>query len=181
MVEYAVTYHHASVNRACKLLRVSRSAYRYQPVGNNDAEIRKILNELAEQHCRYGFKKMLQKIRQRVFGCNHKPIYRVYCELQLNVRRKPKKRLPSRNKLGLVSPEEINKSWSIDFMSDALMSGKRFRTVNIIDDCNREVLGIKASVSLPAIRVTEFLDCIASWRGYPLQIRVDDGPENISK
>jgi putative transposase len=66
-------------------------------------------------------------------------------------------------------------------MSDALMSGKRFRTVNVIDDFNREALGIKASFSLPSKRVTEFLDTIASGRGYPLQVRVDNGPEMISK
>ena len=69
----------------------------------------------------------------------------------------------------------------MDFMSDALLNGRRFRTVNVIDDCNREALGIKASVSLPTRRVTELLDFIAYQRGYPLQLRLDNGPENISK
>jgi putative transposase len=69
----------------------------------------------------------------------------------------------------------------MDFMSDALISGRAFRTVNIIDDCNREVIGIKASLSLPAIRVTEYLDQIARERGYPMKLRLDNGPENISK
>lgn len=181
MVDYVVVTHQASMNRACRLLNISRSVYHYQPTLNNDDGIKQVLNELATKYCRYGFKKLFQKIRQQGFGWNHKRVYRVYCELKLNLRRRPKKRLPARDKVTLVQPERINMCWSLDFMSDALMSGKRFRTVNVIDDCNREALGIKASVSLPAKRVTEFLDIIASQRGYPLQLRVDNGPENISK
>jgi putative transposase len=148
---------------------------------DEDEQINQVLNELVEKYRYYGFKKLYQKIRQRGFGWNHKRVYRVYCELGLNRRRKPKKRLPTRTKVTLVQPEKMNGSWSMDFMSDALMRGTRFRTVNILDDCNREALGIKASISLPAKRVTEFLDGIAVWRGYPAQLRVDNGPENISK
>jgi putative transposase len=146
----------------------------------NDAEVKKMLTELAEKHRRYGFEKMFQKLRQRGFKWNHKRVYRVYCEMQLNLRRKPKKRLPSRDKVALLQPKAINMSWSLDYMGDALMDGKRFRTANVVDDCNREALGIKASFSLPAERVTEFLDQIADGRGYPKQLRVDNGPENIS-
>jgi putative transposase len=101
--------------------------------------------------------------------------------MQLNLRRKPKKRLPSRNRIALTKPKKMNVNWSMDFMSDALINGRSFRTVNIIDDCNREVIGIKASLSLPAIRVTEYLDQIARERGYPMKLRLDNGPENISK
>lgn len=140
-----------------------------------------MLKELAEKCRRYGFEKMYQKIRQESYGWNHKRVYRIYCDMQLNLRRKPKKRLPSREKIALTQPEKMNMSWSMDFMSDALISGKHFRTVNIIDDFNREVLGVKASISLPAIRVTEYLDKICCRRGYPLQLRLDNGPENISK
>ncbi len=111
---------------------------------------------------------------------NNKRVYRVYCELKLNKRKRPKKRLPSREKLPLVQPEQINLCWSLDYMSDALMKGRQFRTVNVIDDFNREALGIRAGFSLPAERVVEFLDEIAEKRGYPLELRVDNGPENIS-
>ena len=162
-------------------MNLSRSVYHYQAILGDDEIIKQKLKALAEKYPRYGFKKFFQKIRQHGFDWNHKRIYRVYCELQLNLRRKPKKRLPSRDKIALVASEKINISWSLDFMSDALMSGRRFRTVYIIDDCNREALGIKASLSLPAIRVTEVLDVIACQRGYPKQLRVDNGPENISK
>lgn len=180
LVDYAIRMHEVSVNRACKVLNVSRSVYHYELKLAPDEEIKQELNRLAEKHCRYGFEKMFQKIRQRGYRWNHKRVYRVYCELKLNLRRKPKKRLPSRGKVALAQPERINMSWSLDFMSDACMNGTRFRTVNVLDDCNREALGIKASVSLPAKRVTEFLDRIADRRGYPLQLRLDNGPENIS-
>jgi putative transposase len=140
-----------------------------------------MLQELANKYLRYGFKKMYQKMRQHGCKWNHKRVYRVYCDMQLNLRCKPKKRLPSRNRIALIQPEKMNVNWSMDFMSDALINGRSFRTVNIIDDCNREVIGIKASLSLPAIRVTEYLDQIARERGYPMKLRLDNGPENISK
>lgn len=160
---------------------MSRSVYHYKPKLANDFEIKQTLQSLADKYRRYGFAMMFQKIKQRGYKWNHKRVYRVYCEMQLNLRRKPKKRLPSREKVKLVQPDKINASWSLDYMSDSLMSGKKFRTVNVLDDCNREALGIKASVSLPSKRITEFLDLIACRRGYPLQLRVDNGPENISK
>jgi len=173
--------HQFSENRACKLLKLSRSVYRYIPKLVSDDEIKKVLLSLAEKHCRYGFEKMFRKIRQQNYGWNHKRVYRVYCELKLNLRRKPKKRLAPREKIMLVQPEKLNISWSLDYMSDALMHGQRFRTVNVLDDCNREALGIKASCSLPTKQVTLFLDQIANRRGYPLQLRLDNGPENISR
>ena len=107
---------------------------------------------------------MFQKIRQSKHRWNHKRVYRVYCELQLNLRRKPKKRLPVREKIPLAQPASINLSWSMDFMSDALMNGKRFRTMNILDDYNREALGIKVSESLPSERVVAYLDEVANKR-----------------
>lgn len=181
MVDYVLQTHKASLLRACRLLNLSRSVYAYQRTLSDDEEIRKALKELAEKHCRYGFKMMFSKLRQQGYQWNHKRVYRVYCEMGLNMRRKPKKRLPSRNKMALEQPKKINICWSLDYMSDAFMNGKRFRTANVIDDCNRQALGIKASISLPAKRVTEFLDDIASQRGYPRYLRVDNGPENISK
>jgi putative transposase len=160
---------------------LSRTVYFYKPKLAEDEEVKHVLRELANKYCRYGFKKMFHKIRQNGHRWNHKRVYRVYCDMQLNLRCQPKKRLPKREKMALMQPDQMNRSWSMDFMSDALMTGTRFRTVNVIDDCNREALGIKASTSLPAKRVIEFLDFIEFSRGYPMQLRVDNGPENISK
>jgi putative transposase len=95
------------------------------------------------------------------------------------MRRKGKKRIPARVKEPLDQPEHINKNWSMDFMSDSLASGQRFRTLNIMDDFNREVLHIEVSTSLPSQRVVRILEQIKDWRGLPQQIRVDNGPEFI--
>lgn len=160
---------------------LSRSTFVYQARKQDDSVIVRKLKELATKHTRYGFRKIFYKLRQAGFTWNHKRVYRVYRALKLNLKRRPKKRLPTREKTALDTPKIINESWSLDYMSDALQNGKKFRTANVIDDCNREVLGIKASISLPSQHIIEFLDDIASHRGYPQQIRMDNGPENISK
>jgi putative transposase len=123
----------------------------------------------------------MKKVKELNFKWNHKRVYRVYCEMQLNIKIKPKKRIPSREQKALVQPLKSNVCWSIDFMSDGLMHGKKFRTLNVMDDYNRECLMIEPSFTLPAIRVTGLLDRIAEIRGYPEMIRVDNGPEFISK
>lgn len=124
---------------------------------------------------------MFQQLRRQGYSWNHKRVYRVYCELALNLRTKPKKRIPVREKNALIQPILPNICWSIDFMSDALMTGQKFRTLNVIDDYNREALDIRVAISLPAIIVTKYLDRIAEKRGYPKEIRTDNGPEFLSK
>lgn len=146
----------------------------------DDPQIKQELLALAEGNRTHGFWKLYTRLRNIGFNWNNKRVYRIYKELKLNLRKRPRKRLPSREKLALVQPEQTNICWSLDYMSDALMNGRRFRTANVIDDFNREALGIRAGFSLPAERVTEFLDEIAGIRGYPNELRVDNGPENIS-
>lgn len=138
------------------------------------------LTLLADKYPRYGFAKMFQMIRRQGHAWNHKRVYRVYCALNLNLRRKGRKRLPSRNPQPLAVPDLANICWSIDFMSDALYSGMRFRTLNVVDDFNREGLDIEVDTSLPAPRVIRVLDRIAAWRGYPQKLRMDNGPELVS-
>ena len=124
---------------------------------------------------------MRQVIKAQGYTWNHKRLRRVYCELKLNLRRKPKKRFPAREKIILSQPLQPNYCWSIDFMSDVLSNGNKFRTFNILDDFNREGLGILIAKSMPAKCVINYLDFIASCRGYPKIIRSDNGPEFISK
>jgi len=136
-----------------------------------------VLLELADQYPRYGFGKLFPILRRRGHRWNHKRVHRIYCELKLNLRRKGKKRLPTRNPDPLSVPESINQCWSADFMSDALWCGRRFRTFNLVDDYNREVLTIEVAKSLTAESVVTALDRVAAWRGYPQKLRVDNGPE----
>ena len=145
-----------------------------------DIDIKQMLKDLAKQYPRYGFKKLFSLIRLDKHNWNHKRVYRNYLELGLNLQRKPKKRLAPRTAQKLVQPATLNVCWSLDFMSDSLNNGSRFRTANVLDDCNREALGILVEGSLPSTRITAWLDDIAAWRGYPLKIRVDNGPENIA-
>jgi len=123
---------------------------------------------------------MFDTLRREGKPWNHKRLYRIYKLLRLNFRRKGKKRLPNRNPQPLVVPETMNQSWSMDFMSDSLMTGRRFRTFNILDDFNREALAIEIDLNMPAPRVIRVLDRVIAERGYPGKIRLDNGPEFIS-
>ena len=96
------------------------------------------------------------------------------------MRSKTRRRLPDRTPIPLAAPQMANDCWSMDFMSDTLQHGQRFRTLNVLDDYNREILGIDINASIPASSVTRYLDQIAAWRGYPQKVRVDNGPEFIS-
>ena len=138
------------------------------------------LEELVKRHPTIGFWKCYYRLRRKGFDCNHKRLYRVYKLLKLNIRRKIKRRLPQRIKQPLALPAGINQTWSMDFMSDSLVDGRRFRLLNIIDDYNRESLWIEIDTSLPALRVIRVLERLLELRGKPGRIRVDNGPEFIS-
>ncbi len=100
--------------------------------------------------------------------------------MKLNIRRRSKKRLPERIRQALMVPSAPNQVWSIDFMSDSLVDGRKFRLLNVIDDFNRESLAIEVDTSLPSLRVIRVLDRLAAQRGKPSNIRCDNGPEFIS-
>lgn len=170
--------HLLSERQACGAVRLSRSVYRYRGSPRDDSEVQFELSRLALEHPEYGFLKLYQKIRRRCGRrWNHKRVYRVYCEMKLNKRRKHKRRLPARNPDPLVVPERANECWSADFMSDALWDGRRFRTFNVVDDCNRQALHIEIDTNLPSQRVIRVLDQLKELRGLPAKIRFDNGPE----
>lgn len=139
-----------------------------------------LLNELIQQHPSIGFWQSLHRIKLKGHSINHKRLYRIYTAMKLNIRRRAKKRLPTRLKQELFKPSSPNQVWSIDFMSDALWNGTRIRLLNIIDDYNRQVLRIETDPSLPAMRVIRVLEQLKESRGLPKMIRVDNGPEFIS-
>lgn len=172
--------HGVSQRQACKTLSVPRSSYQYLPKPRNDTPVINELQRLVEKHPAIGFWQSYFRIRRQGFIWNHKRVYRVYTALHLNIRRRYKKRLPARVKQALFQPQSINQVWSIDFMSDSLWDGRKFRLLNIIDDFNREVLTLEADLSLPAQRVIRVLEYLKEFRGLPKMIRVDNGPEFIS-
>lgn len=169
-----------SIRQSCAAVLLSRSVFCYQPTPRDDAPVIEALLKLAERYPRYGFGKLFTVLRRHGFRWNHKRVYRVYCLLKMNLRRKGKKRLPSRNPEPLAVPPGANVCWSVDFMHDALVSGQKFRTFNVLDDFSRECLAIEVDSNLPAVRIVRVLDRIAAWRGLPQKLRMDNGPELIS-
>lgn len=168
------------VSRACKLISLSRSQFYYQSK-KDDRDVIEALQELAFKHPSYGFRKLFAYLRRSGKAWNHKRVYRVYKLLKLNRKRRGKRRLPARVKQPLTQQSLINKSWSMDFMSDSMVGNRKFRTLNVMDDCSREVLAIEIDTSLSAKRVIRTLERIIEQRGKPTAIRTDNGPEFTSK
>ncbi|MGK8188771.1 IS3 family transposase [Serratia nematodiphila] len=180
LVSYLTAQFAMSIRQSCRTLSLSRTVYVYQPDTRRDEPLIQLLTELAERYPRYDFKKLFQLLRRQGNTRNHKRVHRIYCLLKLNFRRRGKQRLPVRNPAPLATPEALNQSWSIDFMHDALVCGRRLRTFNVVDDVNREALAIEIDLNIPAQRVVRVLDRIAANRGYPLKMRMDNGSELTS-
>ena len=180
VVDYLKAIHEFSERKSCGLASISRRSYRYRSVKNDDDLIEQ-LNALAEKHPGYGFWKLYHKLRALGYQWNHKRVYRVYCGLKLNIRRRVRKRLPKRIRQPLSLPEQADQVWSMDFMHDSLWDGRRFRILNIMDDYNREVLCMEIDTSIPSQRVVRVMDRLKEQGRIPRLIRVDNGPEFLSK
>lgn len=161
-------------------MQLPRSTYPYTRKSKEDSIIRDALTAIVSKHPTIGFWQSYHRLRNRGEKWNHKRVRRVYREMKLNIRRKAKKRLPERVKQPLTVPTAPNQVWSIDFMSDSLVDGRKFRLLNVIDDFNRESLAIEADTSLPSQRVIRVLEGLLNQRGKPADIRTDNGPEFIS-
>lgn len=171
------------ITRACKAARLSRAAY-YRPGldwSERDEQVIKALNSVLEKRPRWGFWKCFDRLRNDGHSWNHKRVHRVYCQMRLNLPRRTKRRLPSRLRHPLAVPAAVNAVWSVDFMSDSLYDGRRFRTFNVLDEGVREALAIEIDTSLPAKRVVRVLSRLVELRGAPQAIRMDNGPELIAE
>ena len=182
MAHQAVQQHGVSIKAACQAFQISQACYRYVARRNiEDDEIAQWLLRLTDNNRNWGFGLCFLYLRNvRGFLWNHKRVYRVYRELELNLRIKPRKRLVRGKPEPLTVPETYNEVWSMDFMHDQLEDGRSIRLLNVIDDFNREALGIEVDFSLPAHRVIRVLTQVIAWRGKPKVIRCDNGPEYIS-
>lgn len=178
-MEYAKSEHGISTRQALKTFSIHPSVFYYKAKPSEDQPVRDKLAELSQLYNRWGFWMMHRQLRNLNLMWNHKKVYRIYCEMGLNLRRKHKKRLPARVLEPQLWPIRPNITWSMDFMHDTLTNGVSFRSLNIIDDFNREGLVITMDTSLTGKRVTKELDKLIAWRGAPEKIRVDNGPEFI--
>lgn len=159
---------------------MSRTTCQYKAKPKDDRDLQTALTDLTTKHVAIGFWQCCYRLWNKGHWWNHKRIYRVYTDMKLNIRRRAKRRLPQRVKQPLIVPSEPNQVWSIDFMSDSLVDGRRYRLFNVIDDFNRESLAIEVDTSLPSLRVIRVLQRLIEQRGKPANIRCDNGPEFIS-
>jgi putative transposase len=180
--EVFVKEHRLPIQRACRIVGLSRTAFYRVPrlSSERDASVIAALNAMVEKRPRWGFWKCYDRLRIDGHAWNHKRVHRVYCALRLNLPRRTKRRIASRDPLPLEAPSELNRIWSLDFMHDALYDGRRFRTLNVIDIGNREGLGILVGFSLPSQRVIRFLDQQIEVHGRPDALRLDNGSELTS-
>ena len=182
MAQAAVVNKPVSITLACKAFGISETCYRYQAkLSSENALIAGWLIRLTTEQTDWGFGLCFDFLRNvRGYGWNHKRVYRIYCELALNLRIKPRRRLKRNKPEPLKEPIRANQIWSMDFMHDQLSDGRNYRLFNVLDDYKREGLAIEAGFSLPTMRVIRTLEQLIEWRGKPIALRCDNGPEFIS-
>ena len=169
-----------SVARACKIIELDRSMYYYESI-KDDSDVEAKLRWYGENLPSRGFPEYFKRIRKEGLVWNHKRVKRVYKKLGMCRRKKMKRRIPNPEKRALLQPLYPNLTWSMDFMEDRLENGRKFRTLNILDDYNREALAVEADYSFPSSRVVEMIKRVIEWRGKPQEIRSDNGTEFIAK
>jgi putative transposase len=172
--------HQVSQRRACEVISVDRSSVRYRSVRPDDAIVRVRLRELAAVRRRFGYRRLLILLRREGLRMNHKKLRRLYQEERLQVRRRNgrKRALGTRSPMAL--PQGPNQRWSLDFLSDTLIDGRRFRILAVVDDFTRECLALVADTSLSGHRVVRELDAVIARRGRPSSIVSDNGTEFTS-
>jgi len=169
-----------SERRACRLLELDRSSYRYEAVADGDAELRGKLVALARQKPRYGYRRLHVLLQRQGQAVNVKRVYRLYREEGLMVRRQRRKRLvrsmPAEPRL-----QRANQEWAMDFIIDGLASGRMVRILSVVDAYTRECLALEADTSLGSGRVIRVLERLMAERGAPQSLRSDNGPEFTSR
>ena len=161
---------------ACRALGVPLSSQRYRSRRSPQEGLRQRLRELAIERVRWGYRRLHILLKREGVKANHKRVYRLYREEGLAVRRRKRKRVAVARQ-PMATPTRLNECWAMDFMSDSLASGRRYRVLNVVDALSRESLASEVDTSLPAWRVIRVLEEIALLRGYPARITVDNGPE----
>ncbi len=169
-----------SERQACRYAQANRRMIRYVRMLKDDQQLRHRLEELAAERRRFGFRRLAVLLRRDGIVVNIKRVLRVYREANLQVRKRVKRRVALGRGTPAPSVSAMNERWSLDFMHDTLGSGRRIRTLNIVDDFTRECLAIEVDTSLSGDRTVRVLDAIADVRGYPKTLVMDNGTELTS-
>jgi putative transposase len=166
-----------SERRSCRVLGIGRSLLQYTPRPDRNGALRARLRELAEIRRRFGSPRLHVLLRREGWTANHKRVERLYRQEGLSLRRKRRHKAASHLRVALPAPCRADERWSMDFVTDSLVNGRRFRALTLVDDHTRESLAIEADFSLTGERVARVLDRLAAVRGLPAVITVDNGPE----
>jgi putative transposase len=177
-VSYVEVEYQISERHACRLLGLGRSTYRYRARRNErDAGLRARLKELAAKRMRFGYRRLTAMLVREGISANHKRVYRLYREEGLAMRIRQRRRIRWTSTVSGPRATRANERWSIDFVSDCVSTGRVIRMLTVVDDCTRECPAIAVDTSLGGLRVRRVLDRIASERGLPEAIVLDNGPE----
>jgi len=169
-----------SERRACTILGASRMTVRYRSLRPPDVELRERLKALAHERRRFGYRRLHVLLRREGHVVNHKRLYRLYREERLAVRKRGGRKRAVGTRAPLAIPLGPNQRWSLDFVSDQLACGRRFRILTVVDDCTRECLALVADSSLSGVRVARELDRLLAERGRPTTVVSDNGTELTS-
>ena len=176
-MSWAINEKSYSQRRACDLVELYAKTYRYPPRRSDDGVLRTRLKDLAAIRRRFGYRRLHLLLKREGFCVNHKKLYRIYKEERLTVRKRGgrKRAVGTRAPIGI--PQGRNQRWSLDFVSDALSDGRRFRILAIVADFTRECLALVTDTSLSGARVARELDALIARRGRPAMIVSDNGTE----
>jgi putative transposase len=166
-VDWAMNEKNYSQRRACELVGLEPKTYRYRSVRPDDASVRQRLKELALQRRRFGYRRLHLLLEREGITMNWKKLYRLYREEKLTVRKRGGRKRALGTRAPMAMPQGANQRWSLDFVSDALSDGRKFRVLCVIDDFSRECMATVVDNSLSGERMSRELDRIAQARGYP--------------
>ena len=164
VVSHLVSAHGLSERRACRLAELNLSTWQYRCRGADRPGLRTRIRELAYERRRFGYRRIHALLRREGWSVNHKAVHRIYVEEGLQVRKRKRKRISQGERQPLAVPQAPGERWSMDFQHDMLASGRRFRTLNIVDDFSRACPAIEVDISLPGARVVRVLDRLAETR-----------------
>ena len=179
-VAHACDAHGVSQRRACKALNVDRTSVRYRSIRPDDDALREAMKTVAAQRRRFGYRRIHVMLERQGITMNQKKLRRLYREEKLQVRRRGGRKRALGTRRPMLVPDRANIRWSLDFVSDALTDGRRFRVLAVVDDYTRECLALVADTSLSGIRVVRELDAVIARRGRPSAIVSDNGTELTS-
>jgi len=180
VVAHACLVHGVSQRRACEALEVDRSSVRYCSTRPDDRELREAMKAVASQRRRFGYRRIHVMLQRQGIDMNIKKLRRLYGEERLQVRKRGGRKRALGTKRPMLVPDQPNQRWSLDFVSDALTDGRRFRVLTVVDDHTRECLALVVDTSLSGRRVVRELDAIITKRGRPFTVVSDNGTEFTS-